>query len=82
MIIERKNPLFGRFGDFVIGTVIGDPLNDRYQEIYMKMQDVRINKDGHSEVICNAVNIGTGEWAFFNDDEEVVPYINARITLE
>ena len=82
MIIEKKKPLFGRFGDFCPGTVFGDYCNGDVQDVYMKMQDVRICNDGHSKVICNAVDIESGEWTFFDDDESIVPYINTRITLE
>lgn len=82
MIIERKKPLFGRFGDFVPGTVFGDYYDGDVQEVYMKMQGVILCNDGHSQVVCNAVNIETGEWTFFDNDEEIIPYINAKITLE
>ena len=81
MIIEKKNPLFGRFGDFVPGTVF----IERYEgcvDVYIKMQAVIISKGGQADTLCNAVNLETGEWAFFNDSEEVTPYINAKVVLE
>lgn len=81
MIIEKKNPLFGRFGDFVPGTVF----IERYEgcvDVYIKMQAVIISKDGHADTFCNAVNLETGEWAWFDDSEEVTPYINAKVVLE
>lgn len=82
MIIDKKKPLFGRFGDFVPGTVFGDYYDGDVHETYMKMQAVIISRDGLADPITNAVNIETGEWAFFGDDESIVPYTNARITLE
>ena len=82
MIIERKQPLFGRFGDFVPGTVFCDYYEGDVRETYMKMQEVRVCNDGHSQVICNAVNIESGEWTFFNDDESIVPYTNTKVVLE
>ena len=82
MIIEKKKPLFGRFGDFTPGIVFCDYYEGDVRETYMKMQEVLVCNDGHSQVICNAVNIESGEWTFFDDDESIVPYINARITLE
>ena len=81
MIIEKKNPLFGRFGDFVPGTVF----IERYEgcvDVYIKMQAVIINTDGQADTFCNAVNLETGEWAYFDDSEEVTPYINAKVVLE
>lgn len=81
MIIEKKNPLFGRFEDFVPGTVF----IERYEgcvDVYIKMQAVIISKGGQADTLCNAVNLETGEWAFFNDSEEVTPYINAKVVLE
>lgn len=82
MIIEKKKPLFGRFGDFTPGTVFGDYYDGDVKEIYMKMQGVIISKDGHADTICNAVDVETGEWTFFNDDENIIPYTSARIILE
>lgn len=82
MIIEKKKPLFGRFGDFTPGIVFCDYYEGDVRETYMKTMDVCICNDGRSQVICNAVNIESGEWTFFGDDESIVPYINARITLE
>lgn len=82
MIIEKKNPLFGRFGDFASGTVFCDYYEGDVRETYMKMQEVRVCNDGHSQVICNAVNIESGEWTFFGDDESIVPYVNAKVVLE
>jgi hypothetical protein len=77
MIIEKKNPVFGRFGDLTPGTVFGDYYDGNVHEIYMKMQAVII-----SEPISNAVDIETGEWTFFGDNENIVPYTSARIILE
>ena len=82
MIIEKKNPLFGRFGDFASGTVFSDFYDGNVQEVYMKMQAVIISRDGHADTICNVVNIETGEWTFINDDENIVPHINAKVVLE
>ena len=81
MIIERKKPLFGRFGDFVPGTVLAETYPGR-TDVYIKMQEVVIEQNGQAHTLCNAVNLKTGEWAFFDDCESVVPYINAKITLE
>ena len=81
MIIEKKKPLFGRFGDFTPGTVF----IERYKgcvDVYIKMQAVIISKGGQADTFCNAVNLETGEWAFFNDNKEVTPYINAKVVLE
>lgn len=82
MIIETKKPLFGRFGDFTPGTVIADHADGRVTDVYMKMQAVIMSTGGQANTICNAVNMETGEWAFFDDDERVIPYINAKIILE
>ena len=82
MTIEKKNPMFGRFGDLVPGTVFGDYYDGNVHEIYIKMQAIIVNRDVLSEPISNAVDIETGEWTFFGDNENVVPYISARIILE
>lgn len=82
MIIKKKKPLFGRFGDFAPGTVLGDYYDGDTHETYMKIEPVTIAKDGYADTICNVVNIETGDWGFFNDFEPVVPYINAKVVLE
>lgn len=81
MIIEKKEQLLGRFGDFTPGTVFCDFYGGRIQDTYMKMQAVIVGKDGHENTFCNAVNLETGEWAYFDDSEEVIPYINAKVVL-
>lgn len=81
MIIEKKQPLFGRFGDFTPGTVFIEHYGG-HADVYIKMQAVIVNRDGQADVFCNAVNLETGEWAFFGDSEEVDPCINAKVVLE
>lgn len=81
MIIEKKKPLFSRFGDLVPGTVLTETYPGR-TDAYIKMQAVIIERNGQADTLCNAVNLETGEWAFFDDSEDVVPYINAKIVLE
>lgn len=79
MIIEKNNSLFSYFNKVTVGTVFstccnGASLND----IHMKIEAVITN----SGIICNEVNLETGEWGFFSEDEPVVSFINAKVVLE
>ena len=82
MIIDKKKPVFGLFGEICPGVVFSDYYDGDIRETYMKIQDVIISRDGLSGPICNAVDIETGEWTFFDEDEKIVPYYDAKITLE
>lgn len=82
MIIERKTPWMQPFGDVAIGTVFGDLCEGNISSTYLKMQPVIMSRGGQADTICNAVDIETGEQAFFGNEENVIPFVNAKVILE